>query len=143
MSADRVYITRKLEIDAGHRLQNHEGKCRHVHGHRYVLDLTCSASKFDQVGRVIDFGVVKQVFGGWLDEQLDHGFIAERGDPIIEFLTTNGSKVHIVDWPPTAENLSMYLFGVANAVLAGHNVTVQALRVYETPNCWSDFPGRR
>lgn len=77
-------ITRRLEIDAGHRLMNHESKCRNVHGHRYVFEVTVGAENLDGSGRVIDFGVVKQELGGWLDEHWDHGFIYQRGDPVGE-----------------------------------------------------------
>ena len=33
-------ITRRLEFDAGHRIPNHQSQCRHLHGHRYALEIT-------------------------------------------------------------------------------------------------------
>lgn len=133
-------ITRKLEIDAGHRLLNHEGKCRHVHGHRYVVEVSCSAPGLDQVGRVIDFSVVKSVVGGWLDTHWDHGFVAQTGDPIIDWLDAQKMKVYELGDPPTAENMSKYLFEKAKSLLEPHGVAVVKIRIYETPNCWSDYP---
>jgi 6-pyruvoyltetrahydropterin/6-carboxytetrahydropterin synthase len=130
-------ITKRLEIDAGHRLMKHEGKCRNVHGHRYAFDITCSADKLDEVGRVIDFSVVKAVVGGWLDEKLDHGFIAQAGDPIIEWLKLNDQKLHVVDFSPTAENLSAYVLEVAQRLLLPHGVQVRHIRCWETPSSFS------
>src|SRR5260363_127088 len=33
-------ITRQLAFDAGHRIPDHQSRCRNLHGHRYVLDIT-------------------------------------------------------------------------------------------------------
>ena len=35
-----VTITRRLEFDAGHRIPHHANQCRHLHGHRYALEIT-------------------------------------------------------------------------------------------------------
>jgi 6-pyruvoyltetrahydropterin/6-carboxytetrahydropterin synthase len=134
-------ITRRLEFDYGHRLLNHEGKCRNVHGHRGVVELTCEAAELDAVGRVIDFGVVKAVVGGWLDDKLDHGYIGQAEDPILEAARKAGSKVYSVSFPPTAEHLARYLFDVASNLLGGsYQIRVVRVRLYETPNGWADYP---
>ncbi len=128
--------TRILEIDAGHRLLKHEGKCRHVHGHRYRFEITCSAM-LDDVGRVLDFSVIKEVIGGWLDETIDHGFIAQDGDPIIEWLTAQGMKMCVVNFSPTAENLAEWVLTRANQLLADRWIKVTRVVCHETPNSWA------
>ncbi len=130
-------ITRRLEIDAGHRLLKHESKCRHVHGHRFKFEITCTGA-LDQVGRVIDFSKVKEVVGGWLDAEMDHAFIAERGDPIIEWLEQNAMRVHVVPFSPSSENLAQYVLDRARLELFRFGVKVVRVRCYETPNCWAD-----
>ncbi len=130
--------TRRLEIDAGHRLLKHEGKCRHVHGHRYVFEITCTADELDDVGRVIDFGAIKAEVGSWLDEQWDHGFLAEHGDPIVDWLKANEMKHCVLDVPPTAENLARIVRDMAVTLLAPYSIGVYAVRCRETPNCWAD-----
>jgi 6-pyruvoyltetrahydropterin/6-carboxytetrahydropterin synthase len=42
-------ITRRLEFDAGHRIPDHASQCRHLHGHRYALEITLSGR--DHPGR--------------------------------------------------------------------------------------------
>lgn len=126
--------TRVLEFDAGHRLMKHEGRCRFVHGHRYRMDITCEARSLDDVGRVIDFGKIKEVVGGWLDEHLDHGFIAQEGDPIIDFLKGQSSKFFIVPFSPTAENLAEMVLNRSRELLHPYGVQVVQVRCYETPN---------
>lgn len=133
-------ITRRLEFDAGHRLLDHEGKCRNLHGHRYTLELTVSGPTLDAVGRVIDFSVLKSIVGGWIDEHLDHGYIGQVGDELLDAARTAGSKVHVVRFPPTAEHLAAYLFDRATELLQDRGILVVRVRLYETPNGWADYP---
>lgn len=138
-------ITRRLEFDAGHRLQNHESKCRNVHGHRYVVLITCRAPELDSVGRVIDFGKVKELIGSWIDENWDHGYIYEAGDLISEAIAKldyEALKTFEMVVPPTAENMSKFLFRVASDYLAAEGIEVTNVRLFETPNCFADYnPG--
>ena len=81
-----IVNTRRLEWDAMHRIPGHEGKCRAFHGHRYVAEITCAAPTLDALGRVVDFGVIKQRVGTWIDENWDHTAIlaAHDTDPAAE-----------------------------------------------------------
>jgi len=132
-----ITITRKLEFDAGHRLMGHESKCRNTHGHRYVCEVTATAPGLDGVGRVIDFSVLKAELGGWLDEHWDHGFIFQAGDPIEPFLRENNQRCYQVPWPPTAEHMASFLLKWFGEMMAHHNITITAVRLWETPNCYA------
>ena len=68
-------IQRRFQFCAGHRIPRHESKCRNLHGHNYVLWLEVSAPELDALGRVIDFGVIKELIGSWIETHWDHGFI--------------------------------------------------------------------
>ncbi len=131
--------TRRLEFDAGHRLMKHESKCRNVHGHRYVFELTCAAYALDEVGRVIDFAAIKHIVGKWVDDVLDHGFIVQEGDALLPALVADGTKHHVVPFSPTAENLVVYITGVASVLLEQRGIRVTHARLFETPNCWADW----
>ena len=136
-----VRITRRFEIDYGHRLLNHDGKCRSFHGHRGVFEVTVTASALDEVGRVVDFSVLKGILGGWLDEHWDHAMIVETQDPAVVFLKDDacerGTKFVVLPFPPSAENLAMHFLVVARAALP-ETLHVESVRMYETPNCWAD-----
>ncbi|NLO79206.1 MAG: 6-carboxytetrahydropterin synthase [Xanthomonadaceae bacterium] len=77
-------ITRRIEIDAGHRIHLHGSKCRHLHGHRYVIDATCAARELhaqgEQTGMVLDFGFLKEEMLRVIDAPCDHGFLAAIDD---------------------------------------------------------------
>ena len=70
----KVQVHREHEIHCGHRVVGHEGKCRHLHGHGYVIHFTCEAEngELDSIGRVIDFGEVKSKLCMWLEDNWDH-----------------------------------------------------------------------
>lgn len=77
-------VTRKIEIDAGHRVMTHGGKCRHLHGHRYKIEATCRAAALHadggQTDMAIDFFFLKEEMERAIDAPCDHGFIAALGD---------------------------------------------------------------
>ena len=61
-----MLITRRLEFDAGHRIPDHRSQCRHLHGHRYVIEITLSGNIIDKAGdaangMVMDFSQVKDL----------------------------------------------------------------------------------
>lgn len=145
---DGYEVTRRFEIDMGHRLQKHESKCAKLHGHRYRIELTLRAEDLDDVGRVIDFGYMKEKFGTWLDDNLDHKLMLEQDDDLgldAGSLADAEGVLGIVRVPfsPTVENLTTWLYGKAVCLFDDESrqlgLVVEKLRVYETPNCWADF----
>lgn len=159
-------ITRKLEFDAAHRLINHEGKCRYLHGHRYTVYLTFSFEELDGVGRAIDFGVVKEVVGGWIDQYWDHNSIFNGDDPLrvaaAEYckpIGPSGQPQAYLLWDsktetgfnPTVENLVKELTKVVNTLLYSRKdydgvplhkkVSLAGIRMDETPNCYGEMKG--
>ncbi len=79
-------ITRKIEIDAGHRIASHGSKCRHLHGHRYVVEASCRAASGElvqageQAGMILDFGFLKDEMIRMVDAPCDHGLIVAVDD---------------------------------------------------------------
>lgn len=140
-----MMITRRLEIDSGHRLINHPGKCKNYHGHRYLFELTFTAPTMID-GMVIDFGVIKEKVGEWLNMNWDHGMILQNGDPMISMLLKTDSKVYILDNPPTAEELCKELWHVIEMHRYGYwffpkELELVKIDCWETPNCKATYTG--
>ena len=135
-----ITCTRVLEFDAAHRVMYHESKCRTLHGHRYKVEVTAEAKNgLDNVGRVIDFSVLKTRLGGWLDQWWDHTTILYKFDPLIDPLENDPEafkKPFIVDFNPTAENMAKFLLDLCNGPLfVDCDLSVVSIKIYETPNC--------
>src|SRR5262245_1237278 len=127
-----ITCTRRLTFEAGHRVYGHESKCANVHGHSYKAEIEASA-ELDQLGRVIDFSVLKERIGGWLDSNLDHAFIAWGNDPLVDQLPQ--TKLYVMPTNPTAENIAGHLLDVCPVLLEGTGVTVTRVVIHETENC--------
>jgi 6-pyruvoyltetrahydropterin/6-carboxytetrahydropterin synthase len=134
-------ITRQFAIDMGHRLRKHESKCRNAHGHRYTIEVTVTSSELDEVGRVIDFGAIKERVGDWLDDVFDHGFVVEQGDPLADWLAANQQKHLVVPFSPTIEHLVRHWFAGAQQILTPLGVRVTKVKAFETPFCWAEYTG--
>jgi 6-pyruvoyltetrahydropterin/6-carboxytetrahydropterin synthase len=141
-------ITRRLEFDAGHRIPNHDSRCRHLHGHRYALEVTLSGEVSSSAGdpregMVMDFSEVKAIARRELIDSWDHAFLAWREDRrVLDFLgTLPGHRTVVFDAPPTAEHLAQTAFDVLKRAYDdrfGFHLRLERVRVYETPNCWAD-----
>lgn len=143
-----MLITRRLEFDAGHRIPSHNSQCRHLHGHRYAIEITLSGDIITtegqpEQGMVIDFSEVKSIAKEKLVDAWDHAFLAYRGDhAVCDFLAgLPEHKTIILDAVPTAENLAQIAFNILNHAYQdtyGNNLRLEQVRIYETPNNWAD-----
>jgi len=163
-------VHRYHDICAGHRVVGHEGKCRHLHGHNYRVHFTCvmdtanqskelgRVSKLDNIGRVIDFSVVKEKLCMWLEEEWDHKFLYWEEDSLIRTLSLfmndpdreipwgNKDGTHFQEslvrlpFNPTAENLAQYLVDIIGPQqLAGTGVKLVEVLIEETAKCHASY----
>lgn len=137
-----ITCSRRLQFCSGHRVMNHESKCSNPHGHNYVVWIHAKADELDPLGRIIDFSVLKEKVGRWIDEKWDHTFIVNQHD---EELIKDLDKHHknkplwIAPFNPTAENMADWLLNhVCPKVLENTGVTVYHIELYETENCKAD-----
>ena len=159
-----IYAERYHDFSAGHRVVGHENKCRHLHGHNYRVHFKCSALQLDNLGRVIDFGIIKDTLCAWVEQWWDHKTILWDQDPIAGVidklaaeainkaaLTTHpdkateaagnaacelGDSIVLVPFNPTAENMGLFLLNtVAPVMLANTGVTLVAVCIEETRKC--------
>lgn len=121
---------------------NHESKCKMLHGHRYVVEATFAASEgLDDLGRVIDFGVIKERLTDWVDENWDHNTILwEKDRELGEVISKQISqKIFYLPTNPTAENMAQYLREVVcKKLFPETDIQCTRIRLYETPNCYAD-----
>lgn len=136
-----VQVTRRLEWDSAHRVMRHESKCATLHGHRYVALVTVVADSLDSIDRVVDFGVIKQKVGGWIDERWDHTTLVNKDDAdLIKFCLDQQDRLghkapYLFYGEPTAEVIADVLRKVAAQTLTDERISVLKVEVFETPNC--------
>ena len=144
-----MQITRRLEFDAGHRIPNHNSQCKHLHGHRYAIEISLSgevvtAEGVSEQGMVMDFSDVKRIAKECVVDVWDHAFLAYRGDQVVlDFLNSlPDHKTVVLDVVPTAENLAKVAFFLlldAYHDTYGNHLRLARVRLFETPNNWADY----
>jgi 6-pyruvoyltetrahydropterin/6-carboxytetrahydropterin synthase len=141
-------------------------KCRHLHGHQGTVLITLEAETLTD-GMVTDFKHLN-FFKKWLDDTLDHKFIMDLNDPVREtqfklsinkivdqsthwvieeqFLSMlKGPTREIyeglvfVDFVPTSENISKWIFGIVQEKMLPLGVKVSKVTLYETPKSQSTY----
>lgn len=136
-----IMATRRIQFCAGHRVANHESKCRNLHGHNYVAFITAKADQLDAIGRVIDFGELKERIGKWIDAYWDHAFIVWAEDKEAKAATNAmlDQKLYQLPSNPTAENMADYLLRtICPSLLDGTGITVIKIVLWETENCFAE-----
>lgn len=136
-----ITVERYHDISMGHRVVGHENKCRHLHGHNYRIHFVCTADQLDSIGRVIDFGVIKDKLCMWLEAHWDHRMMIWREDPMLPHLQQIApDDLFVVDFNPTAEQMAQHLvLNIGPQQLAGTGVTLRAVRIEETRKCSATF----
>lgn len=96
---------RPVRISAGHRILHHDGICSRPHGHNYEVTVEVTGELTEE-GWVVDKGDITGVISKW-----DHRFLVEQGDPLIEAFEASGDgdALVVLDYPPTAEVMSVLL----------------------------------
>lgn len=122
----------------GHRLPNHAGLCRNIHGHSYEAHVKLEGIP-DASGMVMDYFDVKTMVQPLIDE-LDHCFLCDTTDVVMQaFFADNPMKVVVIDAPSTAENIAAWLLErIAMRLPTNHAVTRLWVRVYETEKTYAE-----
>lgn len=82
-------VTKRLEISASHSLKlSYPSKCTNLHGHNWIITVTCEAEELNANGMVEDFSEIK----ARITSQLDHANLNE-----------------VLPFNPTAENIARWI----------------------------------
>ena len=129
--------TRHHDISCAHRIYGHSGKCGRLHGHEYRIHFHCEADALNDLGMVVDFGVIKEKLCAWLDDNWDHKVLLWRIDQLSTALSgICGVEVVATDFNPTAENMARFLVDeVGPKQLTGTSVRLVSVVVEETRKC--------
>jgi len=114
-------ITKRFTFESAHSIPHHTGKCKNLHGHSYVLEVTVSGeiqSTGNEQGMVMDFARISEIVNREIVDQWDHQFLND----ILPFSTT-------------AENLAQEAWN--RLTTAG--LPISHIRLYETAKCWVDI----
>lgn len=82
-------VTKRIEVSGAHKLKlPYKSKCNNLHGHNWIIYVTCKRDTLNKDGMIIDFSKIKEIVS-----QLDHEDI---------------NKI-LGDINPTAENIAHWI----------------------------------
>jgi 6-pyruvoyltetrahydropterin/6-carboxytetrahydropterin synthase len=141
-------IAKDFRWEMAHRLPEHNGGCRNVHGHSYRMWIEL-AGEPDEMGMVLDYFDLKKMVDPLVAE-IDHAFLCDRSDTlIVDFLESSGLKAVYVDFPTTAENLAKWfferlkhLFHTPNQASGMKHLSELRVRIQETERTYAEVSGQ-
>jgi len=148
-------VCKSFEIESGHMLSKHPGRCRFPHGHSRRVDLVIRAASLDGRDMVCDFKALKLAVMDHLDAY-DHALMVHSGDPILGSLSDEQkSRVIVCEGEdPTTEVMARRIYEHVSATLAacgsykddqgntfalGAGLTLERVRVTETSSSWAEY----
>lgn len=124
-------IAKEFRWEMGHRLPEHFGLCKNIHGHSYKMIVEFEG-ELDKNQMVIDYYDVERIVNPVI-EKLDHSFMVNINDKVVlEFLEKMNSKKVVVDFLATAENICLYLLNEIKKCKLPQNISSIKVRVFET-----------
>lgn len=137
------YLKASAAFDSAHFLSGYDGKCKNIHGHRWIVEVRIQGQELQhsgtEKGMLVDFGNLKKEVRKLADD-FDHTLIYEKDSlkpSTIAALNDENFRLTEVGFRPTAENFAEYFYGILSGKFSVADVTV-----YETPdNCaayWGD-----
>lgn len=143
-------IRRWVETDTGHRVPNHNSKCKNMHGHRYRWEAelegdVVTEQGISDEGMLMDFSDVSSILMTHIHDVVDHAFIVfEEDNEAISALSRlgNNHKTLVVPFIPTAENLAKWAYERVEPHLRSSYTNILRLRAFhvrETPKSWASW----
>jgi 6-pyruvoyltetrahydropterin/6-carboxytetrahydropterin synthase len=130
-------IAKEFHWEMGHRLPEHFGKCKNIHGHSYKMIVEIEGDVLES-GMVMDYYDLKKIVKP-IVEELDHAFMGYKDDTqIINFLEEMNSKKVIVDFQSTVENICTYFLMKIKSAIVHKNVSKLKVRIYESHDDYAE-----
>ncbi|CAN2042329.1 putative 6-carboxy-5,6,7,8-tetrahydropterin synthase [Candidatus Magnetomoraceae bacterium gMMP-15] len=111
-------------FSAAHQLRMMKTKCENLHGHNWKIEVYVQGNDLDNVGLVIDFGVLKKHVASILDN-LDHKFLNELD--------------YFKDKNPSSENIAHYIAERVDASLNIKGVRVSRVSAWESEDACATY----
>ena len=151
----RYRVCRAFEVESGHMLSKHAGRCRYPHGHTRRVEVVVSREGLDERDMVCDFKALKLAVAGHL-ERLDHALAVNSEDPALGGFSgeLRARVVVFAGEDPTTEVLARSIFEhVAGEIARGgsyvdgdglvyvlpRDLVLERVRVGETSSTWAEY----
>ena len=145
-------ICKTFEVESGHILSRHPGRCRYPHGHTRRVELVLEADTLDENGMIVDFKALSEALRGCLEEY-DHSICMNTDDPMFAVMKeAYGERViAFAGQDPTSEVIARRLYDTCLEQIRAYRerpdatyrvrpeVRLASVRVWETSSAWAEY----
>jgi 6-pyruvoyltetrahydropterin/6-carboxytetrahydropterin synthase len=138
-----IRVTKEFRFEMAHALQGHDGACRNIHGHSYLLSVTLKGEPVNEVlspkdGMVMDFYDLKKIVTAAVILPFDHALVLRKDALSLIPADPGQQKLILTDFQPTCENLVLYFAGkLLDRLPAG--VRLHRLLLRETTTSYAEW----
>ncbi|MFB4211261.1 6-carboxytetrahydropterin synthase QueD [Shouchella sp. JSM 1781072] len=121
-------LNKDMHVAAAHFINHKDaGKCQHVHGHTYMINVTIAGDELDEAGFLVDFKQLKETIHDRFDHQL----------------LNNDS--HFQDTPPSTEFVAKTIYDLIETKLQQLDNRPTCIQVFvrETPTSYVVYRPKR
>jgi len=104
-------------FSAAHQLKGYKGKCEHLHGHNWKIEVHVIAERLNEIDIAMDFQEIKKITNEVI-APLDHSVLNE----IFPFTEKN----------PSSENIAKWIYDSLIKKIDNENIHVSAVTVWES-----------
>ncbi|MEG0517772.1 MAG: 6-carboxytetrahydropterin synthase [Bacteroidales bacterium] len=139
----KVRVTKEFRFEGAHALLNYDGKCRHIHGHSYILYVTVKGTPANNPasakdGMIMDFTDLKAIVNSNIVDKFDHALVLRSSAKLVEEIARDYENIVVVDFQPTCENLISYFAEVIKKHLP-KEVELYSIKLYETATSYVEW----
>lgn len=144
-----MIIRKQYKFEGAHIVRHcYSTRCSaSVHGHSYIVEVKLQARALDEAGMVLDFGVMKDTIGNFIDS-FDHAIcIWEKDKELLDFAKLSDRHI-VMPISPSAENLAIILMQKISKILdemrkqlcnsEDHELRVHSVIVHETATGYAE-----
>ena len=122
-----ISVCKRFSFAYAHRLPEHNGLCKNLHGHNAVLEVEIYGKINAKTGMVADFKQLKDLVNLRIINILDHAYL---------------NDIVAKDFPshcPTAENLIIWIVKELEQALEITDCRLYRVRFWETETCYAEW----
>jgi len=150
----RYRICKMFEVESGHMLSKHHGRCRHPHGHTRRIEVILSSDHLNDSDMVCDFKALKLAIIDFID-RFDHAMAINSEDSHRPLMEKSSERLIVFDKKdPTTEVLAKHIFDAVSEQIQskrtitddqGHTYTfpdglqLDRIRIWETSSTWAEY----
>lgn len=138
-----IRVTKEFKFEMAHALLNHDGPCKNIHGHSYLLSVTLKGKPIldansPKSGMVVDFTDIKKIVNETVIYPFDHALVLNKSSAKSLISELKQQKLILLDVQPTCENMIIYIAKKLIEVLPA-SIILHHLLLRETATSYAEW----